>query len=81
MRRSAQDTWQSHRSAGRDEPEPVILSQLRPGRAEATSHELGRVLNQLDYLVAARDAHGRWPNWTFRRQLHGWQARQADGSA
>jgi hypothetical protein len=38
------------------------------------------VLDQLDDLVAARDAHARWPNWTFTRQLSSWQAQQTDGS-
>lgn len=52
-----------------------------PGCAEITSHELGQVLDQLDDLVAARDAHARWPNWTFTRRLSGWQAKQTDGSA
>jgi hypothetical protein len=50
------------------------------GCAEATSHELGQVLDQLDDLVVARDAHTRWPNWTFTRQLSSWQATQTDGS-
>jgi len=50
-----------------------------PGCAEVTSHELGQVLDQLDDLVAARDAHVRWPNWTFTRKLSGWQAQQTDG--
>lgn len=51
-----------------------------PGCAEVTSHELGQVLDQLDDLVAARDAHIRWPNWTFTRQLSSWQASQTNGS-
>jgi hypothetical protein len=51
-----------------------------PGCGEATSHELGRLLDRLDDLVAARDAHARWLNWTFTRQLGGWEARQTDGS-
>jgi hypothetical protein len=51
-----------------------------PGCTEATSHELGQVLDQLEDLVAGRDAHVRWPNWTFTRKLSGWQAKQIDGS-
>lgn len=51
-----------------------------PGCAEATSHDLGQLLDQLDDLVAARDAHARWPNWTFTRRLSGWRAKQADSS-
>ena len=51
-----------------------------PGCADVTSHELGQVLDQLDDLVAARDAHTRWPNWTFTHQLGRWQAEQTDGS-
>lgn len=46
-----------------------------PGCAEVTSHELGQVLDRLDDLVAARDAHTRWPNWMFKRKLSSWQAR------
>jgi hypothetical protein len=51
-----------------------------PGCGEATSHELGRLLDRLDDLVAARDAHDRWPSWTFTHKLSGWQATQADDS-
>jgi hypothetical protein len=51
-----------------------------PGSDAVTSHELGQVLDQLDDLVAARDAHARWPDWTFTRRLSGWQAQQTDGS-
>jgi hypothetical protein len=51
-----------------------------PGCTEVTSHELSQVLDQLDDLVAARDAHARWPNWTFTRKLGDWQAKQIDGS-
>jgi hypothetical protein len=51
-----------------------------PGGAEVTSHELGQVLDQLDDLVAGRDANARWPNWTYTRKLSGWQAKQTDGS-
>lgn len=50
------------------------------GCAETTSHELAYVLDRLDDLVAARDAHARWPDWAFTRTLSGWQAQQADGS-
>lgn len=38
------------------------------------------MLDQLDDLVAARDAHVRWPNWMFMRKLNDWQAKQTDGS-
>jgi hypothetical protein len=51
-----------------------------PGCTEATSHDLGNLLDQLDDLVAARDANTRWPNWTFTRKLGGWQAKQTNGS-
>lgn len=51
-----------------------------PGCLEATSHDLGRLLDQLDDLVTVRDAQQRWPNWTFIRTLGGWQARQTNGS-
>jgi hypothetical protein len=51
-----------------------------PGCAEATSHDLGQLLDQLDDLVAARDAHARWSNWTFTRQLGSWRAEQTNGS-
>lgn len=50
-----------------------------PGSDAVTSHDLGRLLDQLDDLVAARDAHTRWPDWTFTRRLGGWQAEQVDG--
>jgi hypothetical protein len=42
-----------------------------PGCPEVTSHELGRLLDKLDDLVAACAAHARWPNWTFTRRLGG----------
>jgi hypothetical protein len=29
--------------------------------------------------VAARDAHIRWPNWTFLRSKGGWQAQEIAG--
>lgn len=29
----------------------------------------------LEAQVAARDAHDRWPGWTFARTLTGWQAK------
>jgi hypothetical protein len=51
-----------------------------PGSEVVTSHELGQVLDQLDDLAAARGAHVRWPDWTFTRQLRGWQAQQTDAS-
>jgi hypothetical protein len=47
-----------------------------PRCTEVTSHELGQVLDQLDDLVAARDAHARWPNWMFMRKLSSWQAKK-----
>jgi hypothetical protein len=50
-----------------------------PGRPEVRSHDLGRLLDQLDDLVAAHEAHTRWPNWTFTCQLDGWQAKQTNG--
>lgn len=27
-----------------------------------------------------RDAHTRWPDWTFTRRLGGWQAQSADSA-
>lgn len=51
-----------------------------PSYAEVTSHELGLLLDRLDDLMAARDAHVRWPNWTFTRRLGGWQAQGTDDS-
>lgn len=50
-----------------------------PDCPETTSHDLGRLLDHLEDLVAARDARTRWPNWTFARKLSGWQAEQVDG--
>jgi hypothetical protein len=51
-----------------------------PGCSEATSHELGLLLDRLDDQVAAQGAHTRWPGWTFTRTLSGWQAQRMDGS-
>lgn len=50
-----------------------------PCRPEATSHDLSLLLDQLDDLVAARDAHIRWPDWAFTRTLSGWRAQATDG--
>jgi hypothetical protein len=50
-----------------------------PGCPQASSGELGHVLDTLEAQVAARDAHGRWPYWTFSRTVAGWQAKQTDG--
>jgi hypothetical protein len=52
-----------------------------PGCAEVTSHELSQVLDQMDDLVAAGDAHARWSNWTFTHKLSGWQASTATNRA
>lgn len=50
-----------------------------PGCTSVTSHDLGNLLDMLDHQVAARDAHIRWPNWTFLRSKGGWQAKEIDG--
>jgi hypothetical protein len=50
-----------------------------PGYPEVSSGELGRLLDMLDTQVAARDAHVRWPNWTFTHTRSGWQAKEIDG--
>ena len=50
-----------------------------PGFAEVVTDDLKRLLDTLDYQVAARDAQVRWPNWTFSRSCGWWRAKQADG--
>jgi hypothetical protein len=51
-----------------------------PGSDEVTSHDLEQLLDKLDDLVAARDAHTRWPRWTFSHRGFGWQAKEMNGS-
>jgi hypothetical protein len=50
-----------------------------PGCPEVSSSELGHLLDMLTDQVAARDAHNRWPNWTFTRTRAGWQAKETNG--
>lgn len=50
-----------------------------PGCGAVTSGDLERLLDMLDNQVAARDAHARWPRWTFIRSKGGWQAKEIDG--
>jgi hypothetical protein len=50
-----------------------------PACEEATSWDLGQLLDQLDVLVALRDARARWPRWVFTRTGFVWQAREIDG--
>jgi hypothetical protein len=50
-----------------------------PRHPQVSSGELGRLLDMLDTQVAVRDAHTRWPRWTFTRTLAGCQAKEADG--
>jgi hypothetical protein len=50
-----------------------------PGCTAVTSSDLERLLDMLDHQVAARDAHLRWPRWTFIRTKGGWQAKEIDG--
>jgi hypothetical protein len=50
-----------------------------PGCDTVTSSELGHLLDKLSDQVAARDAHARWPGWTFTRTRSGWQAKETDG--
>lgn len=50
-----------------------------PGLTPVTSGDLERLLDLLDHQVAARDAHTRWPRWTFTRSKGGWQAKETDG--
>jgi hypothetical protein len=50
-----------------------------PDCPQVSSGELGHLLDKLGDQVAARDAHARWPNWTFTRTFAGWQAKQTDG--
>lgn len=50
-----------------------------PGCTAVTSGDLERLLDVLEHQVAARDAHARWPNWTFTRTRGGWQAKETDG--
>jgi hypothetical protein len=44
-----------------------------------TLDDLEHLLDKLTAQVAARDAHGRWPSWTFTRTISGWQAKEIDG--
>jgi hypothetical protein len=50
-----------------------------PGCEPLTASDLERLLDTLDNQVAARDAHARWPNWTFTRALGQWQAKETAG--
>jgi hypothetical protein len=49
------------------------------GCPQASSGELGHLLDKLSDQVEARDAHARWPHWTFTRTLVGWQAKETKG--
>jgi hypothetical protein len=53
-----------------------MLFQPKPEQAETIAR---RLLDTLDYQVAVRDAHVRWPNWTFTRSYGWWRAKQTDG--
>ncbi len=50
-----------------------------PGYPEVTSAELMHLLDKLTDLLAVRDAHVRWPGWTFARTLAGWQGTETNG--
>ena len=50
-----------------------------PDCPKASSGELGHLLDKLTDQVAARDAHGRWPRWTFTHTVPGWQAKETGG--
>lgn len=50
-----------------------------PECLQASSSELGHVLDTLEAQIAARDAHARWPGWAFTRTISGWQTKETDG--
>jgi hypothetical protein len=62
-----------------DEPPHCHWRGLIPGCTAVTSGDLERLLDMLGDQVAARDAHIRWPNWTFLRSKGGWQAQEIAG--
>jgi hypothetical protein len=66
-------------TSDRDAPPHQHWRGLVPGCDEATSWDLGQLLDQLDSFIAVRDALVRWPRWTFTRTGFVWQAREMDG--
>ena len=51
-----------------------------PGYTEVVTDDLKHLLDHLTEQVAARDAHARWPNWTFTHTYGWWRAKQTDGA-
>lgn len=62
-----------------DDPPRRYWSGQVPGCIAVTSGDLERLLDMLEYQVAAHDAHLRWPRWTFLRSRGSWQAKEIDG--
>ena len=51
-----------------------------PGCQEVFSDDLGRLLNQLEDLVAICEVQERWPGWTFSRIDNQWKAQEVAGT-
>lgn len=51
-----------------------------PGHEQATSAELGNLLDRLEEIIAIDAAEQRWPGWTFTRIGSQWKAQEKAGS-